>query len=511
MSFTLQIGGGAPQTFAALGIAAASVTDDAAGQSSLQLDADHLISDPSIIAPFQKVVLRADGVVRFVGWMDTAPHVARGTSERVVYRLAGPHRWLARATFTQSRAGLALLGGSAGDGLNQDPAPISEAITEVLTAALSKYPGAFAYTGVNTFEHQIPIERRVDVKCWQALRALLGYAPTAVLWWTYGSGGDETKPVLHIADGDRPADQILSNETHEISEAQLDPKYDLLADTVTVYYVKDGVLSDPQTAGPGGDAQTLDANQEIVFTFDAGSLYNVPANGLAAALAKWHQTLHIDGTANRLSIDWNEVPGYVVGFGGEFSKFSGYTSLVYSLTRDLFNESTSLALGIMPGKDMIPISQRADDTNSSEIQSGGGGSPPEDPTAGSGHPLQLLDASTDTGNKVRIVYGTVGGWVPSGMSLGDDPAYVLVASGTKIVYVIVTISSTTGDITSVTLSQGVSVPDDEATTFHQQLGSYTISSGKVVVAQAVTGSLAFTACRDFMSNPPVWRAIWGNL
>lgn len=511
MSYTLQIGAGSAQTFSALGIAGATITEDAAGQAAMELEADHLISDPAIIAPFQRVVLRDAGIVRFVGWMDSAPYVARGSSERVGYRLAGPHRWLDRATFTQSRAGLALLGGSAGAGLNQNPAPISEAIIEVLTAALEKYGGAFAYTGATTFDHKIPMERRMDVKCWQALRALLGYAPTAVLWWSYGSGGDETKPVLHIADGDHAADRILSPATHEIPESQLNPKYDLLADTVTVYYVKEGILSDPQTAGPGGDAQDLDANRELVFTFDAGSLYNVPEEGLAAALAKWHQTLHIDGTANRLSIDWNEHPGDVVGFSGDFIKFSGYRSQVYSLTRDLFNESTSLALGVMPGKEMVPVSQRADNVNSSEIPSGGGGSPPEDPSAGSGHPLQLIDASTDTGNKVRIVYGTIGGQVPAGMSPGDDPTYELTASGTKIVYAIVTISSTTGDITSVTLSQGTSVPDDTATTFHQQLGSYTVSDGTLAISQAVSGSLAFTACRELFSNPPVWKAFWGNL
>lgn len=473
MTCTIQIGSGSPYTFSELGISAARLADDAGGQSFLELETAQPITASAIIAPFQKVVLRADGVVRFVGWLDAAPRYAVGNAQRVLYRLTGPHRWLEAATFTQARAGLTLLGGSAGDGLNQDPALLSDAISEIITAALAVYPDTFSSTGGSEFDYQIPIERRVDISCWQALRSVLGYAPTAVLWWSYGDVGDSTNPVLHIADGDHAADRTLSTDTYNISAATLNPRYDLLADTVHVYYTKDGSLSSPQSSGPSGDAATLGANRARVFTFDAGSLYNVPTSGLATALAAWSNKLHIDGSATKLSVDWEDHAGDVVGFGGELFRLSGYTTQVYSVTRDLFSEETTLALGVMPGKGIVPLSGRAEEVNSAEKSTdsggGGGGSPEPDPAT------ITRSIKDPNGDAVPDSYFFVGSQTAaSGASISIPP-------GDYTIGFIVPPDYITPTPEAVTVAEGESSTDDATAPFRYRMRLRYADDGTVVI------------------------------
>ncbi len=347
MAYQLKIGTGDPATLASLGIASAALECDAAGRSSLALESAASLADAPIIAPFQKCELQdAEGAVLFAGWLDEAPRSARGDAHRASYKLAGPHRWLARANFAQSRAGLVILGGQAGS-VQTDPVAFNAAAAEILDQALAIYPGAFSYTGASTFGHQVPTRFRADVDCLTALDSLLGLAPAAVLWWTYPAG----VPTLNIGAAAATADKTLSAATHEISAAELNPRYDLLHDTVTVYYVSGGTVSSAETSGPGGDAQTLGANRTKLFTYDTSVLNNYPSAGLAAQFAAFWQRLHIDGEATRHDIDWTDRPGHVYGFAGEdFAQFAARTAVCHTLRRDLLAGTTRLELGIPPGK-----------------------------------------------------------------------------------------------------------------------------------------------------------------
>ncbi len=375
MNFTLQIGEGDEQSPSALGIGAATLIEDVSGGSQLQLGTSQSITEASIIAPFERVILRESGTIRFIGWLDQAPRSATGQNHQSSYTLTGPHRWLDRATFAQTLAGLALIGGTAGAAANQTPKALSVVLPEILDAALAAYPGKFIYTGANTWTHEIPVERRLDSTCLQALRAAMGYAPAGAMWWTYGIPGDETKPVLNIAAASSTADATLSTETHDIDAAKLTPRYDLLADTISAVFIKDGAIASTDTVGPGGEAFALSASKTLTFTFDTGTLYSVPAHGIAAALADWYQRLHIDGQASKLSLDWTDRPGQVIGFAGSLAAFSARKTLLHTVTRDLFAEKTTLTLGVIPGKNVYPVSQRSDENNGSGGGGGGGGTP----------------------------------------------------------------------------------------------------------------------------------------
>lgn len=353
MAYKLKIGTGSAATFAALGITAAQLECDAEARSSLTLETAAALGSAPIIAPFQRVLLydSAD-TVRFAGWLDEAPRSARGESHRVTYRLSGPHRWIARANFVQSRGGLVILGGTAG---SESTAPVAfnAAVTSVLDTALASYSGAFAYAGQNTFTHQIPARLRADVDCLTALLSLVAFAPSAVFWWTYDSSGN---PTLNLGNGIGSADKTLSTATHAISAAEVNPRYDLLADVVKVYFVSGNVVSSEQTATSAGDAAALGANRTVLFSYDTTVLNNIPSAGIAAALADWHQTLHIDASATRHDVDWTDRPGHIYAFSGtDLAQFTGYKSILHTISRDLFSETTSLELGVIPGKTLFKV------------------------------------------------------------------------------------------------------------------------------------------------------------
>ena len=134
----------------------------------------------------------------------------------------------------------------------------------------------------------------------------------------------------------------------------------------------------------------------------------------------------------------------------------------------------------------------------------GGAAPPT-------HPFKLLKASVGGVKKIRVIYGTLAGEMPSGFSVGDDPPYLLTVTATGLVYAILTIDGATGVVNSRTLGNGASLPADDDTTFHLELGSYAIDGDLVTIAQAVSGSLAFVACRNWYADPATFTGNWGNV
>lgn len=114
------------------------------------------------------------------------------------------------------------------------------------------------------------------------------------------------------------------------------------------------------------------------------------------------------------------------------------------------------------------------------------------------HAFQLVDASTGTEGskefKIRVIYGTLAGEAPSGMSPGDDPPYILTVSGTGYVWGGITRDADSGDITSRFIDFGSSVPSDSETNGYVELGSFSISDGTMSLATAVAGSQAHGYC-----------------
>lgn len=359
MTYSIKIGNNAPSTLEDYGISEAELEADYEGRSFLTLTRPCNITDPAIIAPFQKVLLYdQDNVVRFVGWLDKAPKVISGNKCAISYELSGPHRWLERAIYTQLRAGVVVLGGSAGatpEGA-QPPQQFRAALLAILQSASATYPNQFTWADFQNngyFYHEIPVRSRSDVDCLTSLLSLSEFQPNLVMWWTYDN---PALPRLNL-NADTSTNRTLTKNDYIIADADITPRYDLLADQVIVHYVNaNSSVVTTQTSNSSGDAASLQANRKVVYTYDTTVLSNLPSAGLANQLAVWHQRLHIDCRATHLAIDWSETPGLIYTYNGEgLSQFNGYKSVLFSIRRNLFTNTTELNLGVIPGKTLYKV------------------------------------------------------------------------------------------------------------------------------------------------------------
>jgi hypothetical protein len=120
---------------------------------------------------------------------------------------------------------------------------------------------------------------------------------------------------------------------------------------------------------------------------------------------------------------------------------------------------------------------------------GGGGPRPV-------HPFQLSltrTQSAPTVDKIRIRYGTINAVAPSGMSLGDDPPYLLTPSTTSgLIYAVVTFDRELAATPITSRSLGVAedeLPEDTIDTAHIEIGSWATVDDRLELAQSVSGSL----------------------
>lgn len=112
------------------------------------------------------------------------------------------------------------------------------------------------------------------------------------------------------------------------------------------------------------------------------------------------------------------------------------------------------------------------------------------------HPFKLLSASGEDPEAVyaRVVYGTVNSIAPTGMSVGDDPPYIIeLTEPLGYIYLGATIDALTTEITSLWIDQGQEIPSDEEEEFETyfEIGSYVVEDGNVTFAQSATSSLAY--------------------
>jgi hypothetical protein len=125
---------------------------------------------------------------------------------------------------------------------------------------------------------------------------------------------------------------------------------------VEVFYLRGNEVAGSDTAASAGDAATYGSGRKIIATYDTNALNSVPADGVAAVLAAWHQRLHVDGAVTREGIDWNERCGDVLGFDGmTVPELADRTTALHTLTRDLLAERTEMQLGVMPGRSIFKV------------------------------------------------------------------------------------------------------------------------------------------------------------
>lgn len=350
------VGPSSPQTFAELGITAATLTEINTGESSLEITLEGDFTTELPIAPFKPALYRdADGTPRWIGWLDQAPRAEDGNGRRITLRLAGPHRWHTRAvmgfTTSYNRGGMSFIGANAGEG-SLPPIPFADAWNSLLAQTGYQYSTQAPWNADFPITGDVPPIARADIDVFSALQELISYCPQVSLRWMPDpdySPGNYNPFRLDATDIPAVPDAFLSTATHALSAASFNPRYDLLYDKITVYYIRDNELAATESTGPGGDAAALGANRTKVLTFDTTASSDLPDEGLADILAAYFQRLHLDGRATAARIDWDEKPGGLYGFtGANLAALHGHTTVLHTISRDLFRETTEYTFGVRP-------------------------------------------------------------------------------------------------------------------------------------------------------------------
>ena len=122
--------------------------------------------------------------------------------------------------------------------------------------------------------------------------------------------------------------------------------------------------------------------------------------------------------------------------------------------------------------------------------------------------FQLVEASTESQKKIRVVYGTIAGEMPTGFSEGDEPPYVLDVSGAGFVYAGITID-TAGQVTARWVDQGADVPANTDTDYHVEIGSFSVTSDPetLALAQARYGPINVQVCRNWYATEPPFFSV----
>jgi hypothetical protein len=122
--------------------------------------------------------------------------------------------------------------------------------------------------------------------------------------------------------------------------------------------------------------------------------------------------------------------------------------------------------------------------------------------------LELVNASDESAKKIRVVYGTIAGESPTGFADGDDPHYVLTVTGSGVVYGGISIDSE-GAITARWVDRAAELPEDTDTDFHVVIGTFSIDSEILSIAQGRYGPIDVQICRNwYAASAPFFGVNW---
>jgi len=198
---------GTTQSLAAWGMQSAAISEQSltAGMFSAMMPGDMLATIPW--AYQDQVILKLDGVTKFVGVALTPQRRGAGASEVITVRFADPWWWMGQATYTQpwyiaaSSAAydaprVALFAGfDPGTGWVRQT--IAESIADIITQCNAYFGGNVMQLGTlsgDAFAEK-PIPQRAKNATYEAvLRQALAWVPDAVQQWDYST----TPPTLNI-------------------------------------------------------------------------------------------------------------------------------------------------------------------------------------------------------------------------------------------------------------------------------------------------------------------------
>lgn len=116
-----------------------------------------------------------------------------------------------------------------------------------------------------------------------------------------------------------------------------------------------------------------------------------------------------------------------------------------------------------------------------------------------------------SGSAIRVYFGAVNSLIPSGMSFGDVPPFIITPGSTSGVVCLSVTVGTTGPATGIAQSANVgtfaSVPSDAEPVFYLIIGSFDSSSGNMVVSAGGMGNgvgdQSFELC-GLLGGTPQW-------
>jgi hypothetical protein len=364
---TIQINAGPEKTLAELNITAAQLTITNQGQDSLVLNVAANVDDAPLGTAFSKFTLRDDDdVIRFVGWLDQSPVRATGASEGWQYRLNGPWRFLDMVTYKQrwcfqvdpppdpptctDRSSSVVVLSQQSDDPDLVKISIGDQIEDMLDNVIEEQGAVIAYDtdDLDALTLLLPEDKQIDQKVGSCIKKLLQWAPAITAWWDYST----SPPTLRFEHFGSAPSQTLS-ESLGLTDAQLNPRFDLLRKKITIRYltpVTDRYFSTTTdiATDTAGDAFTLGCTAEEELTVklrnSCGSTEETPT-GLAAAFLSWCAKLHIDASFTIPELDWDRRPGEAWSFSGIVSNWSAYTSIAQRIVWDLGNERTTVTIG----------------------------------------------------------------------------------------------------------------------------------------------------------------------
>ncbi|MFZ4778514.1 MAG: hypothetical protein ACOYM3_24350 [Terrimicrobiaceae bacterium] len=386
------------------GISAAQLVCTSEGTDTLTLTVAGPVDSFALVAPFEQLTLMDGSDQRFIGWCDQAPRAATGSAQSHSYQIVGPMRWLDRVYWaTPETGGRALLATVTSMYVM---APLDTSIRAILDKVIADTAGAIAYVDADldiaALQHHVPPEIRWDSQCGALLRRALGYAPTVLFWWDYSGA----VPTIRFADADKStADKMLSETGYSLSQASLNPRYDMLRDRVIIYWLQDNALArTDDVSATSGDAFDLAVNRSLIQTYELGP-YNLPAAGIGAALLKYHSRLHTDAAGEMLGLDWSHRPGQLWSFGGLLS--AGSNSFCTQVARALDRQTQSITLGVPPAFGIFKLTAAAS------------ASQPQDPKKTATVTRTILDPNDAAVTGAQFYIGTQ--IAPSGSSMTIAP------------------------------------------------------------------------------------------
>lgn len=237
MAYTLQINDGSQHTLHTLGVIDAQLTLNVNAWDTLDLTIDATLPAAATFTIGDRITLRDDSTIRYVGEVITDPRAATATTApHHTYHTASYLARLDRISYTQSTKVYV----AAAETTILDPTVILgqdasgnrctnvQQIRDVITYAATERGVPIEWPDDVTTGYQCPLDQRDTITCWEAIITQLRWLPDHVLYCRYTA--NTTRVYIRNTANAGIATVSLSNA--QITGTAITPRHDLLLDGV---------------------------------------------------------------------------------------------------------------------------------------------------------------------------------------------------------------------------------------------------------------------------------------